>query len=127
MTTTEEDAARRDEVSRAAVQYSKGNREPLNQMLYRGEIGIQTYRNALERLQRIDNKPNPMYKKPLASAMDRLSIEEAIDVWGYMTPAEQETMKPILIRKYMNTLKRKARGELNKQEIFAEMKKLGIF
>lgn len=128
MTTSNADAAMRDKVSRAAVKYGEGDPEDLNNLLYSGDIGTETYKKAIARLKKINGRPNPRYKKPLVAALKRLSIEEALGVWDEMTDDEKEMTRSLIVKKYFNIIHRKgSRGTKSRHEIYTKMKELEIF
>ncbi|MEA3369983.1 MAG: hypothetical protein U9Q40_01435, partial [Campylobacterota bacterium] len=116
----------KEEISRAAYAYGKGNKEPLRKMLADGEINEIKFRNAKARLQYIDGKLNPAYKDELSSAINRLTILNAIDTWHYMSDAEKKKQRPLIIKKYSNVIDRKTRSSKELKQIHNEMKVSGI-
>jgi len=116
----------KDNIKRAAYLYGKGNKKPLLDMLHDGRITRQKFKNALERVPRINGKKNPSYKTPLYVAIKGLTINSALDVWNEMSDNEKKKHRGQIIKKYRNVLKRKDRTRAEKNAIRDEMKELGI-
>jgi hypothetical protein len=116
-----------EERSRAAYQFGKGNRKPLQDMLKEGRISETQYSNSIKNLRYIDGKKNPRYEDELTSAMKHLTIEDAIEVWHYMSEKEKKDHRVELINKYRNVVKRGTRPRQEIARIRQELKVSGIF
>lgn len=116
-----------EERSRAAYQFGQGNKKPLQDMLKEGRISQTQYENSIKGLRYIDGKKNPHYKDELTSALKRLTIEDAIEVWNYMSDAEKKEQRVELVNKYRNVVKRGTRPKQEIARIRQELKVSGIF
>ena len=125
---TDVEMKQRESTSKAAYQYASGNRKPLMDMLFAGEISTDEYSNALKKQPRIDGVPNPQYKEELVRALGSLPIEKALTVWTKMTDGEKERMRPVIYKKYRNAIKpnNHKRTQKEKTSIKNTMYKYGV-
>ena len=123
---TEDKMEMKDELSRAMNAYSKGDKSKIDILLREGKVSMRQFEIALERLPLINNKPNPRYKAPLESALNRLTIEGALKVWPEMTDSEKAKYRHVIIKKYSNVMTRNEKPMEEKKKIREDMKELGI-
>lgn len=123
---TEDKMEMKDELSRAMNAYSKGDKSKIDALLREGKVSMRQFEIALERLPLINNRPNPRYKAPLESALNRLTIEGALKVWPEMTDGEKAKYRHVIIKKYSNVMARNEKPMEEKKKIREDMKELGI-
>lgn len=123
---TSDDMELKDEISRAAYAYGDGDKKPLNDMLKEGRISPIKYRNAIKKIPRISGKKNPLYRESVVQAFKGLTVDGAIETWGYASDREKKLLKPIFIQKYINAVSRRTLSGQKLKETQATLKEIGV-
>jgi len=116
----------RDRTKRAAYRYGQGDQTELRAMHQAGEISPTKFKNALQRIPRINDRPNPRYIKPIIQAFKGLTLKGAQDVWDYASDNEKKMLKPYFKAKFLNAVRRRTISKNDSAEIRGWMRERGV-